>query len=259
MDKFIELLPKSWNDITLEVYQEIYEIENSTEFESNTDFLLELLACVLQIGSDDEMLEDISIDEVCVLIDRISWIRKPLNIKFQPRNCKYTAKSFNKITLGEFIDIEHYLSKDNILNIHYLCAIMYRRVKLDEWDNTIYEPYNYDIEERSKEFLDYSIVSIIGILDSYMNFRNNFLENYKPLFEGDDHNEEIVEDEYNQLEGRDLIDAKIEHEQNKIKQKWSWDALIWELCNEDITKFDEVTDSNLILVFNMLAMKKSLS
>ena len=50
-----------------------------------------------------------------------------------------------------------------------------------------------------------------------------------------------------------------EIQQEKSQLKWGWERLIYSLCNEDLTKFEEVTNLPLIMTFNMLAMKKELN
>jgi hypothetical protein len=40
--------------------------------------------------------------------------------------------------------------------------------------------------------------------------------------------------------------------------KWGWEQLIWTMCNGDLSKFDAITDTKLVLIFNFLAMRKEL-
>ena len=47
--------------------------------------------------------------------------------------------------------------------------------------------------------------------------------------------------------------------EKKSAIKWSWERLIYSLCNEDLTKMNQVTDMLLIPTFNMLGMKKELN
>jgi hypothetical protein len=43
-----------------------------------------------------------------------------------------------------------------------------------------------------------------------------------------------------------------------VFSKWSWEKLLYDLSNQDLTKIDAVTDLNLIFVFNMLSMVEEL-
>jgi hypothetical protein len=53
-------------------------------------------------------------------------------------------------------------------------------------------------------------------------------------------------------------ESKAKAEQ-KSAVKWGWERLLYSLCNEDLTKFKQVTDLPLIFTFNMLSMKKELN
>jgi hypothetical protein len=46
--------------------------------------------------------------------------------------------------------------------------------------------------------------------------------------------------------------------ENKKKKKWGFENLIWNLSGGDITKFESIFEMKLILVFNVLSMRKSL-
>ena len=47
-------------------------------------------------------------------------------------------------------------------------------------------------------------------------------------------------------------------EDGKKARKWGWESLIYDLCEGDFTKIKAVGELPLILVFNMLAMRKEL-
>ena len=49
-----------------------------------------------------------------------------------------------------------------------------------------------------------------------------------------------------------------EQEQEKKASKWGWEQLIWTMCDGDLSKFDAITDTKLVLIFNFLAMRKEL-
>jgi hypothetical protein len=58
-------------------------------------------------------------------------------------------------------------------------------------------------------------------------------------------------------ESTDLEERK-EQEEEKKSSKWGWEQLIWSMCNGDLSKFDAITDTKLVLIFNFLAMRKEL-
>jgi hypothetical protein len=243
-------LPRNWNDITFYQYQELVDIELNIE----DNKMMEQLAVLLDTSPDDEIIADLDIDEVIDIFSKLKWLQKPIQKKIEKLFDDKKLKDFSDIRLGEFIDIEYYLQKDAIDGKLMLASILYRRFKVDEWNNIIYEPYIYDPIERSELYKSMSICSIEGLMDGYLSFRDNFLKNYQQLFES----EESFEEDFNDLQGREVAEMKKALAENKKKKKWGYENLIWNLSSGDVTKFEEIFDMKLILVFNVLSMRKSL-
>jgi hypothetical protein len=100
--------------------------------------------------------------------------------------------------------------------------------------------------------LDFKITDVFGLLPEYIKFREGIIDQYKNLMT------ETYEDDFEIDSNMDAEDLKAAEEEKK-QQKWGWETLIWNLCNEDLTKFHAVCDLPLILVFNFLGMKKELN
>ena len=244
-------IPKSWFEITFNQYIELFEIEQSTDIEFNKTF--EQLAVLLDISSDDPYFDELSVDEAFKIFDKIRWLKSPIPKKIEKDFNEYKLIDFNDLTFGEFIDIENFLAADPIQNKILLCSILYKKWKFDEWNNIIFEPYIYDINERAKLFQDCSIVFVESLFDSWLNFKSNFMKNYEQLFEKD------VDEKFDEeVSGADAKEQKKLMIEDKKRRKWSWENLIWNLSSNDITKFEQIFSQKLILVFNILSMRKSL-
>ena len=102
---------------------------------------------------------------------------------------------------------------------------------------------------RKDTFQDVSINEVFGAVNNYIAYSNDFKQRYENLF-----NPVIEQDEEVELDPEDL---KAEAEE-KVFTKWSWEKLLYDLANEDITKIDAVTDLPLVFVFNMLSMVEEL-
>jgi hypothetical protein len=102
---------------------------------------------------------------------------------------------------------------------------------------------------RKDTFQDVSINEVFGAVNNYVNYSNDFKQRYENLF-----NPVIEQDEEVELDPEDL---KAEAEE-KVFTKWSWEKLLYDLANEDLTKIDAVTDLPLVFVFNMLSMVEEL-
>ena len=242
-------LPKSWNDIDVLQFKELRTLKDIPELFSRE---IEALATLTDLASED--LEDFDVDEINEFIFQVKWINNEPPKNFKREVQKMCFKDFIKLTLGEFIDIEYFFSQDYIANISEIASICYKKTKKNEWKETIYEPYNYSPFDRSSLFEDLPITSIYGIIPEYLSFRENFMKTYANLFEPEFIGEENEEDN----EDLTAEEKKEIQEEQKIK-KWSWERLLYSICNEDLTKINQASDLSLIFVFNMLSMKKELN
>jgi hypothetical protein len=235
-------LPKSWSDVTVEQYIEARKTINST---SNFESQLELLGVLADVPTED--LEDLELDEFSALLAKISFVQSEPNKMPAQSILGYQLKPLNKIKVEEFLDLEYYVTKDYIEYLPIICAILYKQTRIDEWKHLSYEPHEYDLEERSKEFLNLSINSVYGVVTSYLQWRENFLNTYSNLFD-----EPITEEDLQEVEPEDRKELEAEMQMSK----WAWEKTIYILANEDITNMEKVLGMNLIFAFNMLSMKK---
>jgi hypothetical protein len=235
-------LPKSWNDVTVAQY---IEARKSVNMDSNFESQLELLGVLADVPTED--LEDLELDEFSALLAKISFVQSEPNKMPAQSILGYQLKPLNKIKVEEFLDLEYYVTKDYIEYLPIICAILYKQTRLDEWKHLSYEPHEYNLEERSKEFLNLSINSVYGVVTSYLQWRENFLNTYSNLFD-----EPITEEDLQEVEPEDRKELEAEMKMSK----WAWEKTIYILANEDITNMEKVLGMNLIFAFNMLSMKK---
>ena len=238
-------LPKSWNEITVSQWVELNSIDPE---EYNSVFLHTLEAISILSDTDPEELEELSPEELIDLASQVSFIKREPSNKPNELVKGFRLKPMDALTLGEFIDLEHYVSQ-SVQNFDILLSILYKRWKTDEWNNLIFEPYSYSIMSRKDTFQDVSINEVFGAVNNYINYSNDFKQRYENLF-----NPVIEEDEGVELDADDL---KAEAEE-KVFTKWSWEKLLYDLANQDLTKIDAVTDLPLVFVFNMLSMVEEL-
>ena len=240
-------LPKAWNQITIESFIELRTLSDEDGvFNYQIDVLCTLLDCY------PEDLDDITIEELEDLLMEVKFIKDEPHKNYKKEIAVYKLKPFNKITLGEFISLESYFSDNYIEKLLNIVAILYRRVRVNEWGDNVLESYNYHSNERLDWFLDFPITDVYGLLPEYIKFRDDIIDQYKNLMS------ESYEDDFETDSTLDAEEQK-EIEEEKKQKKWAWEQLIWSLCNEDLTKFHAVCELPLILVFNFLGMKKELS
>lgn len=241
-------LPSSWNSITLNQWLEWVEIQNDPDVISK-DF--ELLAFFYDITLEDPYFDQ-GLDIIINDLKTLYWSRIPPKGQSWSEWGKWSPIGLNDLSLGEFIDIEHYISDFN--NLPIIIAILARQTKVDEWGNIIYEPYKYQPTQRANEFLDIPIPYAQWVIDSYKGWQSDFLEKYSLLF----HNpEDTLDEESPEETGRERLDAVAASKKQAIAIKWSWEKLLWDLTSGDITKMESLLMTPVILVFNILAMRQS--
>ena len=209
-----------------------------------------MLCALLDIYPED--LDDVSLEELEALLLEVKFIRDEPPKQYKNELNDFKLKPFSKLTLGEFISLEKYFSENYIERLLNIVAILYRRVRVNEWNDVELEPYNYNSNDRLEWFLDFPITDVYGLLPEYIKYRESFIDQYKNLMT------ESYENDFEPTENADAEEIK-EIEEEKRQKKWAWEQLIWSLCNEDLTKFNAVCDLPLILVFNFLGMKKELN
>ena len=182
----------------------------------------------------------------------ITFINSEPSKNYKHELDKWKFKPLSKLTCGEFIDLEYFFANDYIKHICHIASVLYRQHNVNQWGQITYEPYDFNPFDRHEFFDEYCINSIYGIIPEYLSFRQDFMDKYYLLFNDDEGTDEEEDKPMTSEE------AKAQAEQ-KSAVKWGWERLLYSLCNEDLTKFKQVTDLPLVLTFNMLSMKKELN
>jgi hypothetical protein len=250
-------LPKSWNNVKLYQFKELRQLEKG---EGYLAYQLDALAILAEVDSDD--LEDLEIDEVNNLFKSVKFVlsepKKGFKSKLTLEEEDYIFKPFNNLTLFEFIDLEYFLTNDYIVHISHIASVFYRRIDKDKWNNVEFEPYVFSPFERFDLFDDVVITDVYGILTDYLKYRENFMQKYENLFNDNDEDDE-EEDDINDFDSVEQYkDSLKQKEQGKTAKKWGWESLLYDLCEVDLTKMDDIGNQSLIFVFNMLSMLKDM-
>jgi predicted ATP-grasp superfamily ATP-dependent carboligase len=143
------------------------------------------------------------------------------------------------MTFGEYIDLVNYIENENsiYINIHKICAILYRPV-LNKTDKK-YEIEPYDIsrhDEISEEFKNLPLQYFFGIFNNLFVYFSQIRKDFEVLF---------AEDKL------DLPQDKDETPEDE-KSNLPWYKMIMVLAAEDFTKIDYVTARPLVECFNHL-------
>jgi hypothetical protein len=238
-------IASSWNSILVDQFIELREVEKAS-FSSAFDKTLELISIITD--TDLEEIEEMSYKEVVKIEKQIQWLYSEPKKGIVKDIGEYKFKGFDSLTLAEFIDLSHFFAENFIKNLPLICAILYRKTKLNEWKEEIIEPYDYDTQKRGLIFMETPICSVYGIISEFIKFKEVFEDTYYILFKPDLSDEPID----------DLDDeTKKDIEEEEQLDLFSWERLIYSLCDGDLTKTDKVLELNLTYCFNMLSMKKA--
>jgi hypothetical protein len=119
-----------------------------------------------------------------------------------------------------------------------------------------FEPYGNWIYHRESLFNNISVGDVFGVVQTFIDFRTNLLEQYDGLFdtgisqeeEEFDVNESVIE----------RAEKRKEEDRQKKLMKWGWDIFLLRLAQNDSTKMDSVTTMPLLQALNILSMKREL-
>jgi hypothetical protein len=250
-------LPSSWHEVKLYQFKELRALKEAGGF---FNIQLETLAILADVSTDE--IEELTLEEIGELFKSVKWVlnepKKGLSNELFLGGYFYTLQPFKKLTLDEFIDLEYFLQNDYLVHISHIVSVFWRRSTLDQWENVHFEPYIFSPFERHDLFDDVEITKVYGILNEYLKYRENFMQKYAALFNSEDEpdEEKLNPKDFDSIEEyKDELKAQ---EESKKARKWGWEALIYDLCEGDFTKIKAVGELPLILVFNMLAMRKEM-
>jgi hypothetical protein len=226
--------------------EQFLEIRRLSSEDGMFNYQIDVLSALTD--SDISEFEELDIDELTVLTEQIKWINSEPSKRYKNKLDKYVLKPFTKISLGEFIDLEHYFSNNYLDHFCHILALLYRRTSKNVYGDDIIEPYNYSPSDRLDWYLDYKITDVYGLIPEYIKFRENFTNTYTNLLVDVVPDDEVLED----------ADEIKEQKREQEKQKFAWESTIMALCNDDLSKFNSILDMSVVLVFNILGMKKTL-
>lgn len=254
LQEILKNLPNSWAEISYTQYLELQECEADEELEG-TELLIEQLSILLDTDSLDPIWDEISLEDFFSLTKSVNWLSRPPRAELLLEWKFYKFKPFNQLILGEFIDIEHFIGEGYAV-APKIAAILYRKNHYNDWGHRVWEPYEYDIEERAQDFISLPVNAVYGMFEEYRKWKENFMEKYDPLFE--DTSEEPEGFVPQEMDAHERAEAKKAEAYDAARKQWSWENILWNLSNGDVSRFDGLFASNVILIFNVLAMRKVL-
>ena len=154
-------LPDSWNDVTINQFIELSQLENNSNHS--------LMVASILSDTDSEDIKKYDTDSFNRIINHLAWTNKlPEESNWKPiievDGEKYGfINKLSQLTLGEWVDIEYYLEDYNN-NIHKVLAIFYRPLITAINDNyRLIDEYDSNSMITRSELFKEKVLSLIHI------------------------------------------------------------------------------------------------
>ena len=166
---------KSWSEVTLEKWLSIVSLEEAGASE-------EALSTLKQLSNiPDDLIKQLSISDVATIMDRVSILQQKANgalkriIKVEGKEYGFHP-SLDRITLGEYADLETFIKLGIQKHLPEIMAILYRPIV--EKKNKIYtiEKYDGDIDIRTEVMKKMKAEQVQSCFVFFWSFVNVLLE-----------------------------------------------------------------------------------
>ena len=162
-------LINSWSDVTLETWLKLIDFETGTKTESATETIAELT------DIPKTLIKELALSDVVGIMNKISELQADSDTKLK-RIIEINGVEYgyhpdlDKISLGEYADIEQFIKDGIYTNLPELMAVLYRPIKEKKNDIYIIDAYDGDITMRTEEMKKMSTVQVQSALVFYYTF-----------------------------------------------------------------------------------------
>jgi len=143
-------LINSWADVTLSTWISLVDFATGTKTEEAT----ETIAALSDIPK--QLVKELALSDVAVIMSKIAELqaKQDTTLKriIEINDVEYGFHpDLNKITLGEYADIEQFIKNGIETNLPELMAILYRPIKYKKENIYIIDAYDGEITMRTEE------------------------------------------------------------------------------------------------------------
>lgn len=256
-------IPQDWSDISLKKFLQIRDHESLIDKMPLLDYNIEFISIITEIPTEDllsltptdisNLIKDLMqvtnqelklIEEPIIIIDGITYVMD---------------KHPDKMNIGQFIDLDLVTKEGDVWdNAHKICASFMRPAKIgsfgkmfkniEKCDNYIIDKYDYQklLSDSEIFYQKMPMTYIYTCVTFFFTFRQNLTRQYEGLFPSINDGQQV-----------ELIDSNEPKTQQQIyNDKWNWYSVLIELAQGDLSRLDEMTELNLILVLNHLSYQK---
>ena len=162
-------LINSWADVTLETWIKLVDFATGTKTEEAT----ETIAALSDIPK--KLVKELSLSDVAVIMSKIAELqaKQDTTLKriIEINDVEYGFHpDLNKITLGEYADVEQFIKNGIETNLPELMAILYRPIKYKKENIYIIDAYDGEITMRTEEMKQMTAEQVQSALFFFYNF-----------------------------------------------------------------------------------------
>lgn len=162
-------LINSWADVTLETWIKLVDFATGTKTEEAT----ETIAALSDIPK--QLVKELALSDVAVIMSKIAELqaKQDTTLKriIEINDVEYGFHpDLNKITLGEYADVEQFIKNGIETNLPELMAILYRPIKYKKENIYIIDAYDGEITMRTEEMKQMSAEQVQSALFFFYNF-----------------------------------------------------------------------------------------
>ena len=162
-------LINSWEDVTLETWIKLVDFATGTKTEEAT----ETIAALSDIPK--KLIKELALSDVAVIMSKIAELqaKQDTTLKriIEINDVEYGFHpDLDKITLGEYADIEQFIKNGIETNLPELMAILYRPIKYKKENIYIIDAYDGEITMRTEEMKQMSAEQVQSALVFFYHF-----------------------------------------------------------------------------------------
>ena len=173
-------LINSWSDVTLETWLKLIEFEKGTKTENATQTIAELT------DIPKTLIKELALSDVVGIMSKISQLQAVSDTKLKRiieiNEVEYGFHpDLDKISLGEYADVEQFIKNGIYTNLPEVMAVLYRPIKEKKNDIYIIDAYDGNITMRAEEMKQMSAQQVQSALVFFYNFAK-ILSEILPLY-----------------------------------------------------------------------------
>ena len=162
-------LINSWADVTLSTWIKLVDFATGTKTEEAT----ETIAALSDIPK--QLVKELALSDVAVIMSKIAELqaKQDTTLKriIEINDVEYGFHpDLNKITLGEYADVEQFIKNGIETNLPELMAILYRPIKYKKENIYIIDAYDGEITMRTEEMKKMSAEQVQSALVFFYHF-----------------------------------------------------------------------------------------